>query len=147
MCAAAMQQPIPLFHEAMRFWEDLVNECRRLTDAINTAVSSGGRTLDQLVLCDTERDIRMFKKGSPSTDVSVRLDFHSWGPVLLAAINGEQISGRKFKTAELEIPIARDLDGSVVAIFDEGRSFSAQDLTRFLAQSFRRCFPEITLPC
>jgi hypothetical protein len=140
-------QPIPLFHEGKRFWEDLISECRRLTDAVNKVAASDGVSSDQLIRCDADEDIRMLKKGYPSTDVKVRLNFHSWGPVICAAISGEQNSGRKFKGAELEIPIAQDLDGSVIAIFDEGRSFSAHDLTRFLIQSFRRCFPAVPLPC
>src|SRR4051794_23225416 len=102
MSAAAMQ-PVPLFHEGRRFWEDLVNECRRLTDAVNKAAASDGVCSDQLIRCDAEEDIRILKKGYPSTDVNVRLNFHSWGPVICAAISGEQNSGRKFKRAELEI--------------------------------------------
>ena len=147
MSAAAMQQPIPLFHEGRRFWEDLINECRRLTDAVNKAALSDGVALDQLIRFDTEDHFRMLKPGYPSTDVSVKMNYHSWGPVIFAEISGEQSSCQKFKSSELEIPIARDLDGSVVAIFDEGRSFSAHELTRFLIQSFRRCFPAVSLPC
>jgi len=146
MSAAAMQ-PLPLFQEGRRFWEDLVNECRRLTDAVNRAAASDGVSSDHLIRCDADEDIHLLKAGYPSTDVNLRLNFHSWGPVILAAISGEEKSGHKFTSSELEIPIARDLDGSVVAIFDEGRSFSARDLTRFLIQSFHRCFPAVSLPC
>jgi hypothetical protein len=146
MSAAAIQ-PIPLFTEGRRFWEDLIRECRRLTDAVNKAVVSDGVSSDQLIRCDADEDIHILKLGYPSTNIDVRMNFHSWGPVICAAIRGEEKSGRKFKSAEMEIPIARDLDGSVVAIFDEGRSFSVQELTRFLLQSFRRCFPRLSLPC
>jgi hypothetical protein len=147
MSAATIQQPIPLFQEGRRFWEDLINECRRHTDAINAAALSDGFSSDELIRCETEADIRMLKGGYPSTDVSVKMDFRSWGPVIIAAITGQQNSARRFTSSQIEIPIARDLDGSVIAIFDEGRSFSAHDLTRFLVQSFRRCFPAVSLPC
>jgi hypothetical protein len=147
MSAATIQQPIPLFQEGRRFWQDLINECRRLTDAINAAALSDGFSSDELIRCETEADIRMLKGGYPSTDVSVKMDFRSWGPVIIAAITGQQNSARRFTSSQIEIPIARDLDGSVIAIFDEGRSFSAHDLTRFLVQSFRRCFPAVSLPC
>jgi hypothetical protein len=147
MSAAAIQQPLPLFQEGRRFWDDLINECRRHTDAINAAALSDGVSSAELIRCETDLDIHMLKPGYPSTDVSLRLDFRSWGPVIIAAITGQQNSGRKFSTAELEIPIACDLDGSVIAIFDEGRSFSPNDLTRYLVQSFRRCFPAVPLPC
>ena len=147
MSAAAMQQTVPLFEEGRRFWDDLAADCRRLTDAMNRAVLSGGGPADQLIRCDIQDDIHLFKEGLPSTHVNVHLNFRSWGPILCTVIGGEQKSGRKFTSSELEIPIARDLDGSVIAIYDEGRSFSTQDLTRFLLQNFRRCFPAISLPC
>ncbi len=75
------------------------------------------------------------------------INYCAWGPMLDGIITGQEDDDREFCPEEFSIPIARDLDGSVVAIFDEGRSFSANELAAFLMQSFRRCFPGLTLPC
>ena len=146
MSAAYVQKPVPLYLEAGQFWEDLVGECGRLVEAMNSAARLSGIEPNALIRFTSDPDIILRKDGIPSTEIRISLSFHSWGPFLKTEITGAQASGRRFSTSQLEIPIACDLDGSVVAIFDEGRSFSARDLTRFLMQSFRRCYPDVTLP-
>lgn len=145
MSAAKTQPIVPLYREGIRFWDELVAECRREVESFNRAAAIQGTAAPDLIRFQNGMAIRLEKAGLPSTQVEVRLAFESWGPVLRGCISGEQISGRRFLTKEVEIPIGSDLDGSVVAIFDEGRSFTPSDLTRYFLQSFRRCYPDLLL--
>lgn len=147
MSAAVCTQPNSLFQEGMNFWQELGTECRRHADAINAAALSEGFPEDHLIRCETRGGIHIEKPGVPSTDVNIRLLLKPWGLVIAAEVTGLRDPNRRFSTAEIEVPLGRDLDGSVVAIFDEGRSFSVRDLTRYLMQHFRRCFPVLALPC
>jgi len=45
------------------------------------------------------------------------------------------------------MPIATDLDNQIVAIYDEGRSFSPHEVASYLTQCFHRCHPHISFPC
>lgn len=143
MSATSIQQqkPAPMFQEGVAFWENLLDECRSRVQAINSVTGNTIRfELDRSGLC-----IR--QDSEPSTVIRAGIRFEVWGPIFGARITGQESPLRRFPTSELETPLARDLDGSVVAIFDEGRSFSPSDLSRYLMQSFRRCFPGVALPC
>jgi len=147
MSAATSVAPVPLYQEATEYWQTLTEECERLTRAINEAASEKGVRPDELVQWHPGSSIRMTKLGCPSTSVQVSIDFPSWGPLISGSITGRPDRKRTFKPDNFEMPIARDLDGQVVAIFDEGRSFSPRELACYLAQSFHRCYPRISLPC
>jgi hypothetical protein len=142
MSAATLEQKsVPMFHEGLTFWENLIDECRSRIQGINAATGDAIRfDADRSGLC-------MRKESEPSTVIRAGINFEVWGPIFSARITGQETPLRRFPTAEVETPLAQDLDGSVVAIFDEGRSFSPADLARYLMQSFRRSFPGVALPC
>lgn len=140
--SAAKAQPIfPLSQEALRFWDELIAECRRQLHDFNRAAKVQGAANEDLVQLDTGSGLVLEKTAQPSTRVEAALRFEPWGPAIRGSVCGEQRSGKRIPTVELEIPIGSDLDGSVVAIFDEGRSFTPADLTRYFLQIFRRCYP------
>ena len=144
---AAVQSTVPLYHEGTRFWQELIEECKRHVQAINTAAVSRGVSLESLIRLQPGSDIQMSKSGYPSTDVKSCLAFFRWGPVIQSTIAGARDAEHRLLTCEFEMPIARDLDGQTVAIFDEGRSFSASEVACYLTQAFRGCFRNIPLPC
>lgn len=145
MSAAKTQPIVPLVQEGTGFWDQLSAECRRQVETFNRAIVAQGTAPDNLISIQTGSGLRLSKSGMPSTEINVQLSFESWGPVLHGTITGEQAPGRRFVTNEFEIPIGHDLDGSVIAIFDEGRSFTPADLTRYFLQAFRRCYPSLLL--
>ena len=147
MSAASKPVATPLFHEGNEFWEELRSELQRQIEQINHAVFRNGCTEEDLVRWIPAEGIRLLRSRNPSTGIQADLYFRSWGPVITGAITGYQDEDYRFVPEEFEILLARDLDGSVVAIFDEGRSFSPRELAAYLAQHFRRCFPDISLPC
>jgi hypothetical protein len=146
MSAASKPAATPLFREGNEYWEDLVRELKHHVQRINDAVSRRGCPEDDLVRWLPGQNIHILRSRHPSTGIQADLQFRSWGPVISGAITGYQDHEYRFFPEEFEILIARDLDGSVVAIFDEGRSFSPQELAAYLVQHFRRCFPEVSLP-
>ena len=145
MSAAVSRAPAPLLREGSEFWNELTEECKRQVETINSIVSHNGLSGDLCIRCTTGPELRMSKLGCPSTLVSVRIGFFSWGPMLSLAITGRRNDDAEFLPAECEMPIARDGDGSVIAIFEEGRSFSPRELASYLTQSFRRCYPGLPL--
>ncbi|MBV9266223.1 MAG: hypothetical protein JO061_08655 [Acidobacteriaceae bacterium] len=147
MSAAAAQATVPLYQEGTRFWQELTDECRAHVEAINLVATSKGISPENLVQLLSGLDLFMRKPGYPSTEVKAALGLFSWGPVIQCHISGARDCDHRFLTHEFEMPIARDLDGKVVAIFDEGLSFSPREVACYLTQSFRRCFPSVTLPC
>jgi hypothetical protein len=146
MSAASKPAATPLFREGKEYWEDLVRELKHQMQRINHAVSRHGCTDEDLVRWLPGESVHMLRSRHPSTGIQADLQFRSWGPVISGAITGYQDEDYRFFPEEFEILIAKDLDGSVVAIFDEGRSFSSQELAAYLVQHFRRCFPQISLP-
>lgn len=147
MSAAAAQVTVPLYQEGRRFWQELVDECKRHVQAINSAAVSRGISLDALVQIQPGSDIHMNKTGYPTTDVQARISFFAWGPVIQCSIAGARDAEHRLLTCEFEMPVARDLDGETVAVFDEGRSFSPLEVASYLTQAFRGCFRNIPLPC
>ncbi len=147
MSAAATQSTVPLYHEGKRFWQELVDECKRHVQGINSAAVARGIALDSLVQIQPGPDIHMYKTGYPATDVKALLSFMPWGPVIQCIIAGARDAEHRLLTCEFEMPVARDLDGETVAVFDEGRSFSPLEVASYLTQPFRGCFRNIPLPC
>ncbi|MBV9406419.1 MAG: hypothetical protein JO211_13825 [Acidobacteriaceae bacterium] len=147
MSAAAVPAPAPLYQEGQQYWADLTSECRRQTEAINAAISRCGNPSTDLIDCRCGATLDIVKSRCPSTGVNVRINYCSWGPMLDGIITGEEQEDLEFCPEEFTIQIAKDLDGSIVAMFQEGRSFSPRDLATYLMQSFRRCFPGLALPC
>ncbi len=145
--AAPAPVPAPLREEGMRFWEQLINECRQQTDCINHALAEHGRSPADHIECRAEQHLQLIRSRFPSTVARVTIAFERWGPVLSVLISGRQKPEFEFHPEELELPLARDVDGTVIAIFDEGRSLCPRELASFLMQHFRRCFPRISLPC
>ncbi len=141
MSAAPAPAIARLSHEGKHYWQDLVGECNRQAQAINTVVSAHGLGAANFVECRPGPTLHLIKPQCPSTSVKVSISYCSWGPMIDAVITGDEEDDLQFCPEELTIPIARDLDGSVIAIFEEGRSFSPCQLATFFMQSFRRCFP------
>ncbi len=145
MSAAAISAPAPLFLEGNEYWKQLSDECTRQIEIINSVVREKGLDPTHYVQCITGPELRMLKSANPSTTVKLIIGFYSWGPMLSLAITGHQSDDWDFFPEECEMPIAMDGDGTVVAIFDEGRSFSPAELAAYLTQAFRRCFPGVCL--
>ncbi len=144
--SAAAQATVPLYQEGKRFWQELLDECRRHVQGINTVAVAEGVSLDSLVQLQPGTDIHMLKKGYPSTDIKARLSFFAWGPVIQCTISGARDPEHRLLAREFEMPVARDLDGKTVAVFDEGRSFCPLEVASYLTQAFRGCFSNIPLP-
>lgn len=145
--SAATVAPAPFFREGNEYWQELVAQCKQRVESINGAASHHGYGADELVHWFSEGPIQMMKSGHPSTRIKASISFESWGAMISGAITGEQDPNLKFSAEEFEIPIACDLDGEIVGIFEEGRSFSPHDLACYLTQNFRRCYPGVSLPC
>ena len=147
MSAASKPVATPLFHEGNHYWEELRSELKRQMEQINYAVSRHGLTDDELVRWLPGSGIDILRSQHPSTGIKADINFRSWGPVISGEITGYQADDYRFFPEEFEVLIAKDLDGAAVAIFDEGRSFAPAELAAYLMQHFRRCFPDISLPC
>ncbi|MGA8030214.1 MAG: hypothetical protein WB992_23980 [Bryobacteraceae bacterium] len=147
MSAAASPVATQLFREGTRYWEELLEECRRQTDSMNAWVSGHGFLTDELIQCAPGAQMHMVKSSHPSTSVKVGICFEPWGPVISGSITGRQDDEMNFAPKEFEILLAKDLDGATVAILEEGRSLSPPELATYLTQNFRRCFQGVSLPC
>ncbi|MBV9085217.1 MAG: hypothetical protein JOZ62_21280 [Acidobacteriaceae bacterium] len=147
MSAAPATTALPLSQQANKYWEQFTNEFRRQVQAMNAALSKDGCAECNLLQWEDSNAIYITKTGYPSTSIRAYLTFHPWGPAIQGTINGQQAPDRRFFPAEFEFPIATDLDGETVAIFDEGRSFSPHEVASYLAQAFHRCYPGVSLPC
>jgi hypothetical protein len=146
MSAATVSAPIPLFHEANAYWQELMQECKRQIEAINTILEQHGEAPDDRVEWIPGSSVQMSRSQWPSTKVQFNMQFFPWGPMISGAVTGEQAENLNFAPEEFDLVIAKDLDETVVAIIDEGRSFSPREVAHFLTQNFRRCFPCISLP-
>ena len=138
---------VPLYREGLEFWSQLISECKRQVEAINSAIANHGQEQDGVLTVPSGEDLRVIKSGLPSTTLAATLNFHSWGPVIRGSVRGWEDQSMEYFPHEFELTLARDLDGAVVAIYDEGRSFSPRELACYLTQNFRRCFPALALPC
>ncbi|HEY7307105.1 MAG TPA: hypothetical protein VH601_23480 [Bryobacteraceae bacterium] len=146
MSAATLSAPIPLFHEANAYWQDLMQECKRQIEGINASLTQHGVPDDDRVKWISGQQTEMSRSQLPSTRVQFNMQFYPWGPMISGTLTGEQAEGINFAPEEFDLVIAKDLDETVVAIIDEGRSFSPREVAHFLTQNFRRCFPCISLP-
>lgn len=147
MNAAISMARIPLAQEGLSYWEELAEQCKRQTALINGALSNCGAGEDQMVKWVDGPEIRMVRTAYPTTAITMSLDLHSWGPMITGTINGRETRDLQFASEEFEFLVAKDLDDSTVAVFGEGRSFSPRELAAYVAQNFRRCYPELSLPC
>jgi hypothetical protein len=143
--SAAGMAPLPLYQEGNDYWKQLTDECRYQAEAINRVASENGLTEEHCVHCTTGTEFRILKATHPSTLIRLRIGFYCWAPMISVAVSGDEAENLEFFPSEFEMPISKDLDGSVIAIFDEGRSFSAKELATYLAQTLRRCYPGLCL--
>lgn len=139
--------PAPLREEGLRFWDKLIAECHKQTEAINRVLLDHGRSTSDFIECRAAQHLHLIRSRFPSTIAKVTISFERWGPVLNVLVTGQQRPEFEFHAEEFEMPLATDGDGSVVAVFDEGRSLSPREVACLLTQRFRRCFPRIPLPC
>jgi hypothetical protein len=146
MSAATSPAPVPLLEEGLVYWEEFASECRRNMEAINAVALDHGLAVEQLIEWIPGRHIGMLRQQNPSTEIKVSVSFERWGPVVSGTIKGQQQDDLCFYPEELEVPLGRDEDG-MVAILGEGRSLSPREFACYLAQRFRRCFPDFSLPC
>lgn len=145
--SAAAAARAPLSQEAGTYWQELVAHCQRHVNAINTVASQHGLPADHRLEWRVAPDLQIFNSHHPTTNVTLRINYCSWGPMIDGVITGFEQEDCEFCPEEFTVPVARDLDGSIVAIYEEGRSFSPQELAAFVMQSFRRCYPGLSLPC
>lgn len=131
----------------MRFWNQLIQECKRQTDTINLALSEHGMGTEDHIECRAGQHLHLIRSRYPSTTSKVGIAFEHWAPVLKVHITGYQKPMFGFRQEEFEMLLAEDGDGRVIAVFDEGRSLSPREVACFLTQHFRRCYPNIPLPC
>src|SRR5579884_2291767 len=146
MTAAAAAQA-PLSQEGGLYWQEFVNTCRHQADAMNAVASEHGVPHGHLIQCRSGSDLHIFTSQCPSTTVKLSINYCSWGPMIDGVITGFEDDDHEFCPEEFTVQLAKDLDGSTVAIYEEGRSFSARELAAFVMQSFRRCYPAVALPC
>ena len=146
--AVAYRAPLPLYQEGLEFWQELVRESEQHAKAINRVATAHGLESVHLVEWKSGRNlIGIARKWYPSTDISVSLSFEHWGPVIKVSVTGYQHEDLRFYPEEHEVPVAKDLDSRTVAVLGEGRSYSPREFACYLAQSLRRCFPDMALPC
>jgi len=146
--AIAYRTPLPLYQEALAFWQELERESEQHVRGVNSVALEHGLDGAHLVDWKSGRGIiGIGRKWYPSTDITVSLSFERWGPVLKVLVTGYQHEDLRFYPEELEVLIARDLDGRTVAVMGEGRSYSPREFACYLIQHLRRCFPDMALPC
>jgi hypothetical protein len=145
MSTATGMAPLPLFQEGNEFWKHLTDECRSHAELINLVAAENGLSVEHCVNCTSGSEFRILKATYPSTLIRLRIGFYSWAPMISVAVSGDEAEHLQFFPSEFEMPISKDLDGSVIAIFDEGRSFSPKELATYLTQTLRRCFPGLCL--
>lgn len=147
MSTATAVSKAPLLDEGQSFWGHFLEECKKRMGKINEAAADHGECDRELLQARPGPDLHIVRDLYPSTSVRASLSFHSWGPMISGMVTGQEDGASRFSTEQFEFPIALDLDGKIVAVFLEGRSFSAQELACYLMQNFRRCYPGVTLPC
>lgn len=144
---ASAVAPAPLRQEGTWFWEELTKECKKQVGALNCALTNHGITAGDRVECHTGQQLRLIRACHPSTIIDVSMIVEHWGPVLRMRITGHETNHAGLLQREFEMPLATDVDGCVVGVFDEGRSLCPRELASYLMQHFRPCFPRISLPC
>ena len=144
--SAAISAPIPLFQEANEYWQNLIRECRRQTEAMNGILAQRGVPECERIIWGSGPSVRIAKSECPSTVLQFDMQFFPWGPMITGTATGDQSCDLKLALEEFDFPIAMDLDGAIVAIIEEGRSLSPREVALLLTQKFRRCFPGISLP-
>ena len=146
MTAAAAAQA-PLYRQGEFYWRELIAACQRQAEAINAVAAQHGVPQGHRLQIGPGPDLHIFTSHCPSTSVRLRINYCSWGPMIDGVVTGFEDEDHEFCPEEFTVQLAKDLDGSTVAIYEEGRSFSAKELATFVMQSFRRCYPAVSLPC
>ncbi|MGA8597362.1 MAG: hypothetical protein WB676_21820 [Bryobacteraceae bacterium] len=144
---ASAVAPAPLRQEGTQFWADLTEECKKQISVLNCALTEHGIRAADHVECHTGQQLRLIRSRYPSTSIHVSMIFEQWGPVLRVCIAGHEGNQPGILQQEFEMPLATDVDGCIVGVFDEGRSLCPRELASYLVQHFRHCFPRISLPC
>jgi hypothetical protein len=148
MAATALARSAsPSREEWVGYWEQFNEECRKQIASINATLTGHGKSPADCVQCHCGPELRLSRLRYPSTEIKAVLAFEQWGSSISVRITGHQTPELGFYPEEAEFPLARDLNGSIIAIYDEGRSLEARELASYLTQHFRRCYPRITLPC
>src|SRR5215472_18994360 len=122
MSAVTASAPIPLFHEATAYWQELTQECKRQIEAINATLEQHSVPAEDRVEWISGTELQMRRSQLPSTKVQFNMQFYPWGPMISGTVTGDQADDLKFAPEEFDLVIARDLDETVVAVIDEGRS-------------------------
>lgn len=139
---------VPRYNEGKQYWQDLSDECQAYVECVNATLL--GNMVDPAGLLQyfaTAEILQITKPGQPTVSVRLTMNYHHWGPVISARYCGEHKDGKKFLPQEFELPIAIDRDDEIVAIFDEGRSFSPHEVASYLMRYFHSCYPAISFPC
>jgi hypothetical protein len=148
MAAAALaRSDSPTQEERIGYWDQFTEECRKQIATINATLADHGKSSADCVQCHCGPELRLIRLRYPSTEIKAVLALEHWGSSINVRITGHQTPEFGFYPEEAEFPLARDLNGSVIAIYEEGKSLEARELASYLTQHFRRCFPRISLPC
>ena len=148
MCAASASASLPLFAEGTKYWRELTDECRGYVECVNSTLLRNGIDSEGLLqLSAGPESLQISKPRFPSTVVDLTLRFNSSGPSIVVTVRSQKNDGKNSLPKEFELPIAMDLDDSVVAIYDEGRSFSPHQVASYLTTHFHHCYGTIVFPC
>lgn len=148
MSAVSVKVPLPNYKEAHAYWEDFTQQCRRHVEAINSLLDEYQLPPEQgLTWSSGPRGAAMVRSYFPSTEVRMRLEFEHWGPKICVSVHGNEDVDLRYYPDEYEFAVAADTDDQTVAITNEGRSLSAHEFAKYVAQNFRRCYPGLSLPC
>lgn len=148
MSAVTVQAPLPMYQEAMAFWDELTLQCKRHVKAINAVILDNNIPESEGIRWEPgSLRAAMVRPASPSTEVNLNLQFEHWGARISGSVEGRQQEDLRFYPEEFEFAICCDEDERPVAISAEGRSLTPHELAKYLAQNFRRCFPGVSLPC
>lgn len=148
MSAASISALIPRYHEGRQYWSELAGQCERHVDCVNaTLLRNQVEPTGLLEYAAMPDSLRVSRPRHPEFRVDLTLRMEDWGPVINARFCHEDGAGKLCLPHEFELPIAIDGDKQVVAIYDEGRSFSPREVTSYIIQYFRSCYPNISFPC
>ena len=148
MSAVSIQAPLPHYEEALAYWDDFTVQCRRHVKAINACIFENQLPEEQGVTFTAgPRGVSITRGYYPSTEVKMRLEFEHWGPKICVSVRGDQDPDLRFYPEDYEFTVATDMDDQMIAIITEGRSLTAHEFAKYVAQNFRRCYPGLSLPC
>jgi hypothetical protein len=148
MSAVTVQAPLPLYQEALAYWDELTLQCRRHVKAINAVIVENQLPESEGITWQPgSLSVAMVRGSYPSTEIKLNLLFEHWGPKICGSVRGHQEEDLRFYPEEFEFAVACDEDDRAVAVTAEGRSLTPHEFAKYVAQNFRRCYPGISLPC